>query len=239
MNNKEKPSVFKRSVAYLIDMLVVSLLASIIVTVFIGNNMRKSNYTEELLTLRELLNSKEITQEEYNIMSNDLVYMNAKDSVGLTITMSGVALVYYVVLCYIAKGITLGKYLMKLQIVSNNGKKLNLFNYLVRGLLVNLILIYILNATLVLTLDKDGFLSVYQISSNVLVIFLFISFVFAMYRNDGRALHDIICNTKIISTKVVNENVEVKEEVVDAKVIEEKKTTNKKKKAVKKTGGKK
>ena len=246
--NKEKPYFLKRLAAYLIDLIIVSVLATLISLVFIKEQL-KTNYTGELMSLKEQLSKKEITEEEFNNLSNDLIYINAKDTVGTTIIITGVSLVYYVILCYFCNGITLGKYLFKLQIVSSKDKKLNIGNYLLRGLLVNSILSYIINAVLVLTLNKEGFLSIYNVSSNVLTIFLLASLITMMYRQDGRGLHDMISGTVVISTKASKDKKEEnKEEVVEAKVIEEKvekeekkETKNKKtkKKAVKKTGGKK
>ncbi len=225
--NKEKPYFLKRLAAYLIDLIIVSVLATLISLVFIKEQL-KTNYTGELMSLREQLTKKEITEEEFKKLSNDLIYINAKDTVGTTIIITGVSLVYYVILCYFCNGITLGKYLFKMQIVSSKDKKLNIGNYLLRGLLVNSILSYIINAVLVLTLSKDGFLSIYNVSSNVLTIFLLASLITMMYRQDGRGLHDIVSGTMVISTKVPkNKKEEVKEEVVEAKVIEEKTTKTK------------
>ena len=48
------------------------------------------------------------------------------------------------------------------------------------------------------------------------------SIVFIMYREDGRGLHDLLANTKVISTKKGKEEIE-------ANVIEEKKTNKKRK----------
>lgn len=240
--NREKPYFLKRSIAYLIDLIIVSLLASLITLIFIGNNTKNVNYTTELLSLRDQLSKKEITEEAYIEKSNDLTYLNSKSNVGMTLTVVGVSLVYYVILCYFCNGITLGKYLMKLQIVSNKDKKLNMLNYLIRGLLINLILMYTLDSVLVLTLNKESFVAVYSIISYVLTLFLLATLLFVMYREDGRGLHDIIAGTKIISTKELKVKENIPEEVVEAKVIEEKKTVKKEskpKKSTKKVGGKK
>ena len=240
--NREKPYFLKRSIAYLIDLIIVSLLASLITFIFIGDNTKNVNYTTELLALRDQANKKEITEEEYVEKTNDLTYLNSKSNVEMSLIIVGVSLVYYVILCYFCNGITLGKYLMKIQIVSNKDKKLNMLNYLIRGLLVNLILMHLLDSVLVLTLSKESFVSAYSIISYALTLFLLATLVFMMYREDGRGLHDIIAGTKIISTKELKTNETIQEEIVESKVIEEKKTVKKEskpKKSTKKVGGKK
>jgi uncharacterized RDD family membrane protein YckC len=126
---------------------------------------------------------------------------------------------------------------MKLRIVSSNGKKLNMGHYLIRALFINLILSNVVSVVLVTTLSKDSFVSIYPKVSNVFTVFILATILFIMYRNDGRGLHDLMANTKIVSTKGVNnieEPEEKKDEVVDAKVIEEK-TTEKKKTGNKKS----
>ena len=249
--NKEKPYFLKRFAAYLIDMIIVSLLATAISLVFLDNSKYQGE-TEALMTLTKKYTNNEITKEEYTKQFDELNYVMTKDNVGVTVVNIGVGLVYYVVLCYFCHGITLGKYLLKMKIVSSKDKELNLGNYLLRALFVNLILSNIVSVVLVTTLDKGSFVSIYPKISNVLTLFVLATIIFMMYRSDGKGLHDMISGTVVISTKAPKETKEdVKEEVTEAKVIEEKHTKNdnvkkkddsKKKttkKSTKKTGGKK
>ena len=223
--NKEKPYFLKRAVAYLIDLIIVMLISGIISTVFIKNDNYK-NESQKLLELTSKYTQNEITKEEFTKEYDSINYYLTKDSVGVTIATLGISIAYYVVLCFYCGGITLGKHIMKLAIVSANDKKLNLGHFLLRALLVNLILSNILSVVLVLTLDKDIFISIYPKVSNVLTIFLLVTLVVIMYREDGRGLHDLIANTRVISTK------KNKEEVAEAEVIKEK---NEKKTNLKKT----
>ena len=244
--NKEKPYFLKRFAAYFIDMIIVSILASIISVVFV-NNTKYQNASKELMTLTEKYTKNEITKDEYTKQFDELNYTMTKENVDVTIINCSVGLVYYVILCYFCHGITLGKYLMKTRIISSKDKELNMGNYLLRSLFVNLLLSNILSVVLVSLLDKSSFISIYPKVSNVLTLFMLASVIFMMYREDGRGLHDMISGTRVISTKGIKKNEEeVKEEVVEAKVIEEKttkKSTEEKKtttkKTTKKTGGKK
>jgi hypothetical protein len=82
-------------------------------------------------------------------------------------------------------------------------------------------------------MSKDTFISVYPKISSVLSIFLLVTMLFMMYREDGRGLHDLISNTKVISTKELKEE-KPKDIVEEAKVIEEKQLADKKKERKKK-----
>ncbi len=235
--NREKPLFIKRVGAYLIDIIIVTLLATVISMIFIKNeNYQKRS--DELMKLTKDYTAGEITREEYSKEFDNLNYYVTKEGVGTTIINCSVAIVYYVVLCFFCHGITLGKYLMKLQIVSANEKELNMGNYLLRGLFANLILSNLVSIIFVYSMSKDTFVSVYPKVSSVLSLFILVTILVIMYRNDGRGLHDLMANTKVISTKEGKIAEEKKEEVVEAKVIEEKKVTKKttstKKKSTKK-----
>lgn len=250
MNNKEKPTFFRRTVAYVIDLFIVLLLASIIYSMIYGNDTRSVKYIEDLGTITEKMNStkekydkKEITQEEYDQAyeeytkeRDDLYYINSKDTVGQSIIIVGVSLIYYVVLCFFCKGITLGKYIMKLQIVSAKEKELNIGNYLLRALFVNMVLSQLFTIASVYLMNKELFLTVHPKVSQLLSLFLLVTILVIMYREDGRGLHDLIAGTKIISTKekkeqAKEENKDNVEKVKEATVIDEKnikKTTKRK-----------
>ena len=238
-----KPTFFKRVVAYVIDMFVVLLLSSMIVYIINGGNNRDAAYFDNLRILNEKVKvteekykKEEITKEEYDELykeylkeSDDLYYNNVVDTVDVSIATASISLVYYVILCYFCHGITLGKYIMKLRIVSANDKELNLGHYLIRGLLVNLILSNLINITFVYSMSKETFLSIYPKLSSALSIFLLVTILFIMYREDGRGLHDLLSNTKVISTKGLKNNIKEKDIVEEAKVIEEKQLADKKK----------
>ena len=205
--------------------------------VFINNNDYQLR-TEQMIDLTRKLSSNEITNEEYTKESNELNYYLAKESVGTTAIMASVTIVYFVVLSYFCHGITLGKYLMKLRVVSANDKELNILNYLLRSLFINLILSNLFSVIFVSLMSKDTFISIYPRVNNILSLFILVTILFITYRNDGRGLHDFMANTKIISTKVKTIK-EENEEVKEAKVIDEKKIVKKATNRVTKTSSKK
>ncbi len=224
--NREKPYFFKRIVAYLIDLIIVMLLAGIISNIFVNNDNYK-NETQKLLELTRDYSEGKITKDEYTKESENVNYYLTKDSIGVTIINCSVAIVYYVIMCFYCGGITLGKYIMKLRIVSANDKRLNIGHFLLRSLFVNLILSNILSILMVLCLNKDTFIKVSSKVSSALVIFLLATLVFIMYREDGRGLHDLIANTKIISTKDEKKRQD-NSDIKEAKIIEEKKSKKEK-----------
>lgn len=223
--NRDKPYFVKRVIAYLIDFIVVTLLATAISMVFIKNDNYQMK-TEQLMELTRKMTTGEITREEYTKQFDEMNYYVTKEGIGTRVINFSISIIYYVILCYLCHGITLGKYIMKLRIVGANNKELNVGNYFIRSLFINMILSDLISILFIYTMNKDTFISIYPKVSSVLTLFLLATILFIMYRNDGRGLHDILANTMIISTKDIKE--EEKEEVKEAEIIKEKKTNKKK-----------
>ena len=214
--NKKKPFAYKRVTAYVIDLLIVTLISGILTIVFTDNSAYEKD-TDRMMDLTKKYTTKEISEEEYYKQFDELNYQLTLDSVGVTAITCGVSIIYYVILCYYCHGITLGKYIMKIKIASANGKKLNLGNYLLRCLVINMVLSNLLNIILVESLSKTSFLSIYSKVSNGFTLLLLLSFILIMYREDGRGVEDFMGNTKIINIK----DEEVSNNVEEATVVNE------------------
>lgn len=239
--NKDKPYIFKRVIAYLIDLIIISSIPAILLNFTESYQNYIDNSNQSIILMEQLMNN-EITKEEYD-KSN---YEITKSNVDMTMIISAISLVYHVIFCYCRDGRTLGKQLMGIKIVSNNGKKLHINNYLIRTLLINVILVYIVNGVMVLFLNENDYIIWYDRFSTAYSCFLLTSLIFMFYRNDGRGLHDIIANTKVINVKKGQEELvenEIKEAEyeelpntiqVDSKDIEEEHEKEEKKKTKKK-----
>ena len=233
--NKKKPATYKRAIAYIIDLLIVTLLSGILAVVFTNNKAYEKD-SEKLMDLTKKLTSGEIDEKGYYEEFDSLNYELTKDSVAVTAITCGVSIIYYAILCYYCHGITLGKYIMKIKIVSNNGKKLNLGNYLLRCLVINMVLSNVLSIVLVETLSKSSFITIYSKVSNGFTLLMLLSFILIMYREDGRGIEDFMGNTRIINIKDElleenNEQVVEKNEIKEATIVNEvKEKKNSKKK---------
>ena len=219
--SRKKPYLYKRVIAYIIDVIIVTLLSGIL-TVVLTDTTKYDNTNKEVLEItNKMLEDKEHI-EEYTAKLRELNYELTINSVNVTIITVCISVIYYVVMLYFCHGITLGKYFMKIKVVSANDKELSIFNYFLRSLIINSILSNITTVILVYSLSKNDFINIYDKIGNIFTILLIISFIFMMYREDGRGLHDLLGNTK-----VVDFNNEDKNEIQDAEVVDEKKTKKK------------
>ena len=224
---RKKPYMYKRFIAYFIDLLAIALIAGSLAVIF--NVSKKADKdTEKIFQVYEKYANKEITREEFVEEYNNTNYELTINSKEVTIITIAVTIIYYVIMCYFCHGITLGKYIMKIRIVSANERKLNILNYLLRSLIINSILSNLVSLILVSTLSKDSYISISSKISNGFTIIMVISFIFMMYRDDGRGLHDLISNTKVIDLK--KDKKEETEKIEEATIVSEEKEKGSEKK---------
>ena len=224
-----KPVSYKRILAYLIDILIVTCIATIL-TMFIPVSEEYTNQMNELNAVLEDYSSGDISETEYLEKFNDISYIVNKESVQVSIVSVVLSTIYFVVLAYYMNGQTFGKKIMKIQVVSANSKKLTMNNYLIRSLLVDSILMNAISIIAILFLEKSSYLKVYDATSTIFGAIYVVIFAMILFRQDGRGLHDLLANTKVISLndkKVLNEEPikeekkETKKEVIkDAEIIE-------------------
>ena len=223
-----KPYSYKRIIAYLIDIIIVTSLSTML-TYFLPENKEYNEGMEEYTTL---VNNAIFLGIESLLFqkSNDLMYTINRSSITTTIVTTVLTIFYFVVFTYFMNGQTIGKKLMKIKIVSNDRKKLTMNNFLIRGLIINSILMNVLGIIILLGLNKATYLKVNDTLTYVYLFMMVLTLGMVLFREDKRGLHDILANTKVINAKP-EENLLTEEETIqnedskikDATIINEEK----------------
>lgn len=191
-----KANFFDRLTAYIIDVIIISLITSIIFTSIPTNN---KELEKQLSSLQDEVLSNNITYEEFIDEYQDLYYKNKKDTMTQSAITLTITIAYFVIFQYMNKGQTIGKKILHLRVVDNNTEKpLSIFKGLIRSLLIWNILSGTLGIVLIYILNKESYITSYLIISSLESIFIFITAMFTLYRKDNRGLHDIIINSKVI-----------------------------------------
>lgn len=191
-----KAKFFDRLTAYIIDVIIISLITSIIFTSIPTNN---KELEKQLSSLQDEVLSNSITYEEFVDEYQDLYYKNKKDTMTQSAITLTITIAYFVIFQYMNKGQTIGKKILHLRVVDNNTEKpLSIFKGLIRSLLIWNILSGTLGIVLIYILNKESYITSYLIISSIESIFIFITAMFTLYRKDNRGLHDIIINSKVI-----------------------------------------
>lgn len=221
--------IIKRFVAYAIDILLVSILSTLITSnSYINKDYKKyiavteeyetfyNEYEDSIESLQDALEDEAITQDEYddklevinteyNDKNIDYNYKLIKLSIIPTTISILIILLYFVIVQYYFNGQTIGKKIMKLRVVSNGDKKLNLLNYLLRSLILNSVFINVLTVIMILVLSKSSFL-VYNEIIYVVNYVLEMAIIFMMcFDKNNRGLQDFVANTKVVWEGNVNE----------------------------------
>ncbi|MBQ2872932.1 MAG: RDD family protein [Bacilli bacterium] len=191
-----KATFFERVGAYLLDTIILSLIFSVI-CFGIGDNTK----TEELL-LEELDNKllqSEITTKEYFDEYMDIMYDYQKE----TILTSGISLAltvaYFVVFQYMNKGQTLGKKLLKIQVVDKETKKpITILKGLLRTFIITSALSGTISLITLYLLKQNIYYTIYGTFLGIETIFVLITVILVLYKKDGRGLHDMMSNTIVI-----------------------------------------
>lgn len=224
--------VLKRLMAYVIDILIVSICMTPILNWSVINpyiDEYTENYTE-YTELLEQANAGDIDPEdaEYEEKIIDLNYQINKYKVVSSSISAGSLLLYFALLQWALKGQTIGKKIMKIKVVANReDKKLNIGNYILRSLILNNIIFTIVLIVGVYLFKEDGYYNLSMIVSYLQLLVMSIIMLMIVLRKDFRGLHDIVAGTKVIDVSL-NALVDKKEDGEEKVTIEAKENTNKK-----------
>lgn len=188
----------KRISAYLIDMLIVTIISSFIYTLpFFTSNQEEylNNYETYTKTYTDYLKNN---KDEKDLLNSE--YQMIKSSSTILIIRVGVIIFYFSIIPYFKNGQTLGKKINKIRITSNN-KDLTPHQIFFRGLISSIALFDIINLFILLLCNQQIYIITSIIISYITYIFYITSFVCILINKEKRSLHDLILNTKIIETK--------------------------------------
>lgn len=199
----------KRIIAFVIDIVIVSLVVSLI------NLLPLDPYKDKYKDAYEKYNEvvQKSTEDDKNDYKDEIIELNYEVYKYRTYSsmFSATALIlYFGVLPLVMNGQTLGKKIMKLRVVSNNEKKLNFWKYLIRIVILNNIWLSLINVGAVYVVSGVKFYYVTYVISMLSSLIYMLNLIMVMFRKDNRGLHDIVAGTKVIlvSNDVVVESVE-------------------------------
>ena len=209
----------KRIIAFVIDIVIVSLVVSLI------NLLPLDPYKDKYKDAYEKYNEvvQKSTEDEKNDYKDEIIELNYEVYKYRTYSsmFSATALIlYFGVLPLVMNGQTLGKKIMKLRVVSNNEKKLNFWKYLIRIVILNNIWLSLINIGAVYVVSRVKFYYVTYVISMLSSLIYMLNLIMVMFRKDNRGLHDMVAGTKVIEvSNVVVESVEeVKKDGIKEKV---------------------
>lgn len=198
MKNNTNNAVFiQRLLAFLIDGFIITVVVSLIASPFINADAIQKINTDLLELVNKLQNS-DISYITYAKEVSVLELQLAKLNGVTTIATLFVSILYFVVFQIYNKGQTIGKNLLKIKVISNDGE-LTMNQMIVRSLLINTVL---LNIILLLTIsfvnDPMQYMYIFGSFQSIQYLFVIVTSLMVMFRKDHVSLHDIITNTRVV-----------------------------------------
>ena len=196
----------QRVLAFLIDLVLLSIITSLI-TMFIPMNDTATKLYDEQNRVLEGYVEGTVSMEEYVNQMVDLGYDISKQTVIISIVGVVISLLYYVVYPCYNNGQTFGKKLMKIKIKKTNDKELSMNDLLIRSMINNSILVNIITIALVLFLSKDLYLNMSSLLSVIQYLVLIISLIMIAFTKNAQGLHDKVVHTEVVQADTVKEDV--------------------------------
>ena len=219
----------KRIVAYIIDILIVTVVVSAISMIPRIDPYKKDYekaYNEYLDIVSDAQNENSVDYKDRIIELNyDIYKYRVVSNILSVISLVG----YFGILQMVMNGQTVGKKVLKIKVVSNNGKKLNFGNYFLRTLILNNIFFTVINMIAVYILKGSNFYYFTYIVNMLQSTIYMILIIMMVLRKDNRGLHDLLAGTKVID--VGSEDVTIIEE--EKETIKEKAERKSKKNSTK------
>ena len=221
----------KRIIAFVIDIVIVSLVVSLLN--YLPIDPYKDKYQEKYKEYTELIQKN--TEEGSQEFKDEIIEVNYevyKYRTYSSIISAGALILYFGVLQLVLDGQTLGKKIMKIRVVSNKDKKLNFWSYLIRIVVLNNIWLSLLNVGAVYVVSGVKFYYVTYVIGMISSLVYMLNLIMIMFRNDNRGLHDMIAGTKVINMNVENVVIDTVSEVKEKKgsIKEKSERKNKKRK---------
>ena len=189
---------FERMVAYILDIFIVSLVFSLVVS----GLSTDTETSEKMKKLTENFVNGEVTQEKYIEEYNNLLYESQKNNVITNSCQVILFIGYFVVFQALNKGQTIGKKLLKIRVVDNEtNNPTNMKQIILRSLFIYNVISMILSILLVYIIPKNNYFVGVSLITIIESIFIIITTIMVVYRKDKRGLHDIIGKTKVISER--------------------------------------
>lgn len=204
-NESVKPFFAERICAIILDMLIVSTIASLVVFPFLDSKaITKLN--NQALEVIDSYDENKINTETYFSERISILYQTARTNGIVTIIQIIIMILYFMVYQFYNDGQTIGKKIMKIKVVNNDeDMPLTMNNIVIRSLIINSILMNMISLSFAIFSEQYVYFYGVFIFEVIQYAVIVISLLLIIIGKQGRGVHDMIARTKVIKTNVVKE----------------------------------
>ena len=206
---KKKPVVEKalfvqRIAAFILDVFIVSMVASLIAYPFLDMDSINKLNDSSVEVVEDYMNNK-ISIDEYTTQSISISYEMARKQGILSLITIFLNILYFVVFQLKNNGQTLGKQLLKIKVVDQDDKDLSMNQMIFRSMIINSILTNMISFAILLFTNQNAYFYGAGVIGMFQYLILIISGFMVMFGEKSRGIHDVIAHTDVVKCDKVKE----------------------------------
>lgn len=200
----EKALFVQRFLAFLLDIVLVSVVASFISYPFLDmDSIQKLN--ESSVEVMENYTNGKIDEKEYFNESSTISYELAIKQGVNTLVIIFLNILYFVVYQIKNNGQTLGKQILKIRVVDSSNRDLSMNQMIFRALIINSILLDMISFGVLIFANQSSYFYGVSFLAFIQFCILSVSTFMIMFGKDRRGLHDLVAHTDVVRCDVVKE----------------------------------
>lgn len=200
----EKALFVQRFLAFLLDIVLVSFVASFISYPFLDmDSIQKLN--ESSVEVMENYTNGKIDEKEYFNESSTISYELARKQGVNTLVIIFLNILYFVVYQIKNNGKTLGKQILKIRVVDSSNRDLSMNQMIFRALIINSILLDMISFGVLIFANQSSYFYGVSFLAFIQFCILSVSTFMIMFGKDRRGLHDLVAHTDVVRCDVVKE----------------------------------
>lgn len=193
----EKASALERLLAIIIDLFIISAI-SLMLTSWMPVSDTYKAAQKRLDQINEKRKSKEINDNDWQKQYEEENYIINRESIIQTSVNMTIMFGYYVVFVYYYKGQTIGKKILKIRVVDEEGNNPTFLTLLLRAGIINNLFFSIISSVMIFIVSKEIYFKYFSQFSMVMVLVLLFSLFMIIIRKDRRGIHDLLLKTDVV-----------------------------------------
>ena len=198
MKVKDEKALFvQRFIAFLLDIFILSSIASLISYPFLdAKSIDKLNKNSREVI--EKYTTGEIDMNTYVDEAKGISYQLSQKQGVISLVTLFLSVLYFIVYQYYNNGQTVGKKVMKIKVVSSTDKEITMNSFIFRSLIVNSILVDMISFAIVIFGNETAYFYGVAICGIIKYTLLLICGFMVMWSKSGMGLHDRIAHTTVV-----------------------------------------
>lgn len=193
----EKALFVQRFIAFLLDIFILSSIASLISYPFLdAKSINKLNKNSSEVI--EKYTTGEIDMDTYVDEAKGISYQLSQKQGVISLVTLFLSVLYFIVYQYYNNGQTVGKKVMKIKVVSSTDKEITMNSFIFRSLIVNSILVDMVSFAIVIFGSETTYFYGVAICGIIKYTLLLICGFMVMWSKSGMGLHDRIAHTTVV-----------------------------------------